>query len=54
MGMAIKGKLDTRFSEASEAVGWQQVSDTLASAELYWLTTVRQDGRPHITPLVGA
>ncbi len=54
MGMAINGKLDTRFSEASEAVGWQQVSDALAAAELYWLTTVREDGRPHITPLVGA
>jgi hypothetical protein len=52
--MAINGKLDTRFSEASEAVGWQQVSDALAAAELYWLTTVRKDGRPHITPLVGA
>ena len=52
--MAINGKLDARFSEASEAVGWQQVSDALASAELYWLTTVRKDGRPHITPLVGA
>jgi len=34
MGMAIKGTLDTRFSEASEAVGWQQVSDALTSAEL--------------------
>jgi general stress protein 26 len=54
MGMAINGKLDTRFSEASEAVGWQQVSDALVAAELYWLTTVRTDGRPHITPLVGA
>jgi hypothetical protein len=54
MGMAIKGKLDTRFSEASEPVSWQQVSDALASAQLYWLTTVRSDGRPHITPLVGA
>jgi general stress protein 26 len=54
MGMAINGKLDTRFSEAAEAVGWQQVSDALTAAELYWLTTVRKDGRPHITPLVGA
>ena len=54
MDMAINGKLDTRFSEAAEAVGWQQVSDALAAAELYWLTTVRTDGRPHITPLVGA
>jgi nitroimidazol reductase NimA-like FMN-containing flavoprotein (pyridoxamine 5'-phosphate oxidase superfamily) len=54
MGMTINGKLDTRFSEATEAVGWRQVSDVLAAAELYWLTTVRKDGRPHVTPLIGA
>ena len=52
--MTIDGKLDERFSEATEPVSWQQVSDALAAAELYWLTTVRRDGRPHITPLVGA
>jgi general stress protein 26 len=52
--MTIIGKLDTNFSEAKEPVGWQQVSDALAAAELYWLTTVRKDGRPHITPLIGA
>jgi nitroimidazol reductase NimA-like FMN-containing flavoprotein (pyridoxamine 5'-phosphate oxidase superfamily) len=54
MDMAMTGKLDTRFSEASEPVTWQQVSDALTTAELYWLTTVRKDGRPHVTPLVGA
>lgn len=54
MAMAVIGMLDTRFSEASEPVSWQQVSDVLSAAELYWLTTVRKDGRPHITPLVGA
>src|SRR5258705_12313516 len=54
MGMTINGKLDTNFSEATEAVGWRQVSDALAAAELYWLTTVRKDGRPHITPLIRA
>ena len=52
--MGITGKLDTRFSEASEPVSWAEVSDALTAAELYWLTTVRADGRPHITPLVGA
>ena len=52
--MAITGKLDARFSEASEAVSWQQVSGALGAAELYWVTTVRADGRPHITPLIGA
>jgi nitroimidazol reductase NimA-like FMN-containing flavoprotein (pyridoxamine 5'-phosphate oxidase superfamily) len=54
MDMSINGKLDTRFSEATEPVDWQQVSDALTGAELYWLTTVRDDGRPHTTPLVGA
>jgi predicted pyridoxine 5'-phosphate oxidase superfamily flavin-nucleotide-binding protein len=52
--MTFNGKLDARFSEATEPVGWQQVSEALAAAELYWLTTVRKDGRPHITPLIGA
>jgi hypothetical protein len=52
--MTINGKLDARFSEATEPVGWQAVSDALRAAELYWLTTVRGDGRPHVTPLIGA
>jgi nitroimidazol reductase NimA-like FMN-containing flavoprotein (pyridoxamine 5'-phosphate oxidase superfamily) len=52
--MTINGKLDTDFSEATEPVSWRQVSDVLAAAELYWLTTVCKDGRPHITPLIGA
>jgi hypothetical protein len=51
--MAMTGRLDPRFSEASEPVSWREVSDALTTAELYWLTTVRGDGRPHITPLVG-
>jgi hypothetical protein len=25
----------------------------LRDAELYWITTVRADGRPHVTPLIG-
>lgn len=51
--MTITGTLDTRFSEATQPVSWEQVSDALARAELYWLTTVRGDGRPHVTPLCG-
>ena len=53
IGMTIDGKLDTNFSEATEPVSWQQVSEVLVAAELYWLTTVRADGRPHVTPLIG-
>jgi general stress protein 26 len=52
--MTLTGQLDARFSEAKQPADWSQVADILASAELYWLTTVRRDGRPHTTPLVGA
>jgi predicted pyridoxine 5'-phosphate oxidase superfamily flavin-nucleotide-binding protein len=52
--MTTQGRLDPRFSEAKQPVLWSQVRDALAAAELYWLTTVRNDGRPHTTPLVGA
>ena len=51
--MTITGHLDARFSEAKQAIDWQTVNDALAAAELYWLTTVRADGRPHVTPLIG-
>jgi hypothetical protein len=52
--MTFTGKLDRRFSQATEPVSWQRVSNALSAAELYWLTTVRKDGRPHVTPLIGA
>lgn len=51
--MTITGKLDQRFSEATEPTTWQAVVGALDAAGLYWLTTVRGDGRPHVTPLVG-
>ncbi|MFS3127540.1 pyridoxamine 5'-phosphate oxidase family protein [Nocardioides sp. Bht2] len=47
-------RLDPRFSsDGAEALPWPTASDRLAAAPLYWLTTVRADGRPHVTPLVG-
>lgn len=45
--------LDGRFSsENAEPVPWERVRETLESAEIFWLTTVRPDGRPHVTPLL--
>jgi pyridoxine/pyridoxamine 5'-phosphate oxidase len=52
--MTTQGKLDARFSQAKNPLDWAKVTDALAGAQLYWLTTVRKDGRPHTTPLVGA
>ncbi|MDX6355273.1 MAG: hypothetical protein QOF98_2176 [Streptomyces sp.] len=47
------GTLDPRFSEpAAEPSAWKDVEAVLADAGTYWLTTVRADGRPHVTPLI--
>ena len=35
------------------ATEWAQGRRGLEEAELYWLSTVRPDGRPHVTPLLG-
>ncbi len=51
--MAMKGTLDKRFGARDEPLDGGTVREALASADLYWLTTVRSDGRPHVTPLVG-
>jgi nitroimidazol reductase NimA-like FMN-containing flavoprotein (pyridoxamine 5'-phosphate oxidase superfamily) len=41
------------FSSPNAApTGWSQARDELAAAEVYWLSTVRPDGRPHVTPLL--
>ena len=46
-------KIDARFSEpGATATPWSQTREALESAELFWISTVRPDGRPHVTPLV--
>jgi len=45
--------IDERFSDPSaDATPWSEAARVLTEAELYWITTVRSDGRPHVTPLV--
>ena len=47
-------RFDARFSHPeATATSWDAAWRLLADAELYWLTTVRAGGRPHVTPLVG-
>jgi general stress protein 26 len=46
-------ELDPRFSDPdTEATSWDDARRVLQSAQLGWLSTVRADGRPHVTPLV--
>ena len=45
--------LDQRYSEpGSVATGWEETRRALEAADLFWISTVRADGRPHVTPLV--
>ena len=45
-------ELDARFSDPEASpTSWTDVQRILEDAELFWLATVRSDGRPHVTPL---
>jgi general stress protein 26 len=46
-------ELDQRFSDpGATATPWATVRQALENAQMSWVTTVRADGRPHVTPLV--
>jgi general stress protein 26 len=45
--------VDERYSDAdASATTWEETRRILQAAELSWISTVRADGRPHVTPLV--
>lgn len=47
-------RLDARYGEpGAPATDWSTAEDLLTEAELYTLTTVRPEGGPHQTPLIG-
>jgi nitroimidazol reductase NimA-like FMN-containing flavoprotein (pyridoxamine 5'-phosphate oxidase superfamily) len=44
-------ELDARYSDdGATATAWSEARTRLEDAELFWVTTVRPDGRPHVTP----
>jgi nitroimidazol reductase NimA-like FMN-containing flavoprotein (pyridoxamine 5'-phosphate oxidase superfamily) len=45
-------ELDNRFGDPDASPSsWTDVREELERAELFWISTVRPDGRPHVTPL---
>jgi len=47
-----KADLHPGFSApGATPTAWEDVLGVLVSAELFWISTVRTDGRPHVTPL---
>jgi general stress protein 26 len=50
---APETSLDQRYSgPGAAATSWEDTRRILETAELFWISTVRADGRPHVTPLV--
>jgi general stress protein 26 len=46
-------QIDQRYSDAGATpTPWTEATRALAAAELSWISTVRPDGRPHVTPLL--
>jgi general stress protein 26 len=45
--------IDERYSDDdAAATSWDETRRLIEEAQLFWITTVRADGRPHVTPLV--
>jgi general stress protein 26 len=48
------GEIDPSYGDATAtAPDWAEVEGLLTAGQLYWIITVRADGRPHAVPLVG-
>lgn len=51
--MNPKTTLDPRFGDAdAKPTPWTTAEQILDTAETFWFTTVRRDGRPHVTALL--
>lgn len=51
-GIEPTPELHEQFSEpGATAPPWAKVVEVLSASEMFWLSTVRRDGRPHVTPL---
>lgn len=47
------GELDARFSsDGATPAAWAEARHVIEAAEIFWVSTVRPDGRPHVTPLI--
>ena len=46
-------ELDPPYSSPdATATEWARTESVLTDAAIYWLSTVRADGRPHVTPMI--
>lgn len=49
----VRATLDPDYSDpGATPTDWSEATRALTAAELSWISTVRPDGRPHVTPLM--
>ena len=49
----VVAELDARYSsDGARPTEWADVVRRLERAAIFWVTSVRSDGRPHVTPLL--
>src|ERR1044072_1069384 len=48
----METKLDQRSRSHRTPTDWTDGRRRIEEAELFWISTVRADGRPHVTPLI--
>lgn len=44
--------LDTRYGDGDSPTTWEAAVAILDTAEIFWISTVRPEGGPHVTPLL--
>ena len=53
MSSGPAAELDARFSsDGAKPTPWAEAQASLEEAATFWISTVRPDGRPHVTPLI--
>ncbi len=43
---------DERYGDAKSPPAWTEIEVALERAELFWISTVRDNEQPHVTPLI--
>lgn len=51
-GAEPETELSAFSSDGAESTEWARARAHLEAADVFWLSTVRPDGRPHVTPLL--
>ncbi|MGH2938922.1 MAG: pyridoxamine 5'-phosphate oxidase family protein [Solirubrobacterales bacterium] len=50
--MSVSAEIHGFSQPGAVPTPWPEAQEQIATAETFWISTVRPDGRPHVTPLI--